>query len=778
MHLLPTRLLLVSSLALFSYAGLAPAEEGLNPAPGVAIPTDDMGVRIFSKVPPVGVHPRVLMSPEDIEPWRKSVGLTNVGKEFFSKRYHSAVVEQLASVDESIADQALCDKFHALGGGNSAEGNEVLYAVLDVMYHPEDKDTSEKVCRAVTTFARLILARSTYDSRFYAKGVDSGLGQIDNRGGESLALSYDFLFNDMNLDQRNTCRKAIALAVKDLKTWGMGFPPGRDVTNWDSYHSVVALMHWSIEGEEGYDPKDLNSFLSLLQNWFNNCFYAGGGGNEDGYMANTSLREGTMAMIGWARRGHNLFRDPAYQAYWRWMIQSLIPTTKPGAAGVPYACNSATPYESMPTLSRWAMPGNPLVNYYFYRFKGKNYDGKKSWEYRSVTMLFASNWADTPTTPLDPAKLGLPLTDYFPELGLMTIRSDWSDSALDLNFESRLDAWQNRHEGADRGRFVLSGLGREWIGGKWNNNNGSETDSLVNIDGLAELEKDTKGAKVPNGNIIAHFDSPQFAIGCMDLKRCYDWKWLNTFKNPGDGWEPETTPPADLGWVWPTPALPKSLYGADDPEHPAYGFLGMNYWRKPSNPVKYAFRTCAMARGPHPYTLVVDDIQKDGETHNYSSNLEIMPDIDLVTSTDQGFFLSSQDPATTGRMYVKVISPTNITVTSQDYTLPGRSEKSVPHRRVVVSATTIIPAFKMLFIPLQSGEDAPSIQNDPAGTTTSITWADQKDVLSFTPDKADYTQVTVTRNGKTLFSGFPSVKIYPSASIASDTKTDLQTPAQ
>ncbi len=730
-----------------------------------------MGVRIFSKVPPPGVHPRVLMSPEDIDPWRKSVGLTSRGKEFFSKRFQSTLVDQLATVGESVTGKDLCDQFQKLGGGNGG-GNDVLYAALDVMYHPEDKETSAKVCRAVANFARVVIARSTNDPRWGKNGVDSGLGEIDDRGGESLALSYDYLFNDMTPDQRDICRSAIALSVKDLKTWGMGMPPGRCCSNWVSYHSVLALMHWSIEGEKGYDEKDLNSFLTALQAWFNNCFYAGGGGNEDGYIANTSLREGTMAMIGWARRGNNLFRMPAYRAYWRWMIQSLVPAPE-GARGVPYACNSATPYEAMPTLSRWAMPGDPLVNYYFYRYKGKNYEGKKSWEYGSVTMLFASNWEDTPATPLDPAKLGLPLTDYFPELGLMTVRSDWSDEALSLNFECRQDAWQNRHEGADRGRFVLCGLGRQWIGGKWNNNTGSETDSLVNIDGKAEMTKD-EGGKVPNGNMIAHFDSPLFAIGCMDLKRCYDWTWLNTFKNPGAGCEPETTSPAELGWTWPSGALPKALYGADDAQNPAYGFLGMNYWRKPSNPVRYAFRTCAMARGAHPYVLIVDDIQKDGSQHNYASNLEISPDIDLVPSTASEGFLTSQDPSVTGRIYYQVLSPAEVKITTEDYTLPGRSEKVVPHRRVVVATNTVSPNFKIVFIPLGSKENPPILGNE--ADKTSIDWPDQKDSLTFTQTAEKYTQVALTRDGKSLFEGFPSVKIFPSATMTVATALPLSDP--
>jgi hypothetical protein len=47
---------------------------------------NEKGVRIFSPVPETGVHPRVLMSPEDMPEWRKEVIKTYRGKAFFSKR--------------------------------------------------------------------------------------------------------------------------------------------------------------------------------------------------------------------------------------------------------------------------------------------------------------------------------------------------------------------------------------------------------------------------------------------------------------------------------------------------------------------------------------------------------------------------------------------------------------------------------------------------------------------------------------------------------------------
>lgn len=739
----------------------------------LAVEVDDMGVRRFSKVPPAGVHPRVLMSPEDVAPWRQSVGLTAKGKAFFARRYRSDLIEELARVDPAVSEEALSKQFEKLGW----EFFDLLYATMDVMYHPEDQPTKEKVCRAVANFGRLVIARSKYDRRWGKvqencqgvpglKGMPGGLEQIGIRGGETFALSYDFLYNDMTPEQRDLCRKALALATRDLVTWGMGMPPGRCVSNWVSYHGALPVMYWAIEGEDGFDNEGLQRYLNAFQSWFDACLYPDGGGNEDGYMANTGLREGTLTMIAWARRGNNLFRHPGYRAYWRWMVQSLVPSPS-GSQGVPYACNSAAPYESMPTLSRWAMPGDPLVNYYFYRFKGKEYREGNSWQYGDLSTLFAADWADTAATPLDPAKLGLPLTDTFPRLGLMTLRSDWSDRALSLNFYVRQDAWQNRHEAADRGRFVLCALGRQWIGGWWSNYQGSEVHSLVHIDGAAELPAGGGGSKVPNGNMIARFDSPSFAAGCMDLKRCYDWQWANSFTSPGAGWEPETASFADLGWDWPGFAVPKALTGADNPTAPAYGFTGVNFWRKPANPVRQAFRTCALARGPHPYALVVDDFRKDDAPHRYDSYLEISPDVQLAAGPEGSGLLGCVDPkregSVSGRVFVKVLGPADATLATEDYQVPGYNHKPEQHRRVVVGTNGVEGKFRLLFIPLREGEAPPAIRGDARGAT--ISWADQKDALTFAPAREGFTQVTLKRGGKALFSGFRSVEIHPSAPI-------------
>ena len=71
-------------------------------------------------------------------------------------------------------------------------------------------------------------------------------------------------------------------------------------------------------------------------------------------------RELVFAM---ARRGENHYLRPNIPDYFKWIVLSLVPGEDTGET-VGYSSCRANPYESAPVLARWAMPGNPLVNYY------------------------------------------------------------------------------------------------------------------------------------------------------------------------------------------------------------------------------------------------------------------------------------------------------------------------------------------------------------------------------------------------------------------------------
>ena len=746
-----------------------------------AVETDDLGIRRFSKVPAAGVHPRVLFSPEDLPAWREQVIKTHKGAAFFAKPYQSKLIDSLAAVAEGRQDKDLVQDFSKYSG----PVHDLMFATMDVMVR-QDAAQQAKVTKAVTNFARLVLARSKSGDKNWGaiqdhiggvnglKGIPTGLGQLWYRGGSSFALSYDFLFNDMTREQQALCRKALSVATKDLVSWGMGFPKGRAVSNWYGYHGEMGIMMLAIEGEDGWDPAHYQMFTNMLHNWFDTSFHPDGGGNEDGYTANTALRETTIAMIAMARRGDNLFRHPNYLPYWTWAIQSLIPGEH-GGSTVSYACNAMNPYESMPTLSRWAMPGNPLVNFYYRQYKGADYSQHNNWQYADLSTLLAADWEDSAKLPLDPAKLNLPLTATFERLGLMITRSDWTGDASQLNFYCRQDAWMDRHENIDRGRFTFCALGRQWIGGPWNKVESDENETIMHINGKGQHTASVNGRmSVPNGNLIARFDSPAFTAGCMDLKRAYDWQWCNNFKNPGPGWEPESSTFEELGWIWKNAAMPRTLHGADDPDNPRYNFSGMNLWRKLANPVRFAFRTCALARGAHPYVVVIDDFQKDAQAHQYDSYLQLPQDVVLKESTSGAFILSemaakNQVPGK-NRVLLQLLGEPALKVFVEDYSVNGPKNGKEACRRIVIRANAVSPDFKFLLYALKEGEPLPDVRADTAQGTAVVKWKDQQDEFRFARGKDGLTRLSVQRDGKKVFGGFDEIRIHPSAKPATDAR--------
>lgn len=737
---------------------------------------DEHGCRIFSKVPPPGVHPRVILSPEDLPEWRKEVIKTYRGSTFFSKRFKSPeVIDVLAELHPNISDEALLKGYPHTGPGHN---HHLLYATLDVIYH-EDEEKAKHVCKAIANFARVLIARNKLDPAWGKiedkigdiaglKGIPTGLTQLWYRGGADFALAYDFLYNHMTKEQQDICRKAISLSTKDLVTWGMHFPRGRAVSNWYGYHGEMGPMLLAIEGEAGFRTDQWKAFKQMIRDWFDVQIYETGGGNEDGYIFNTGLREGQFTMIAMARRGENLFVQPHMNNYLKWVILSLVPG-EAGGSTVGYTSNRAAPYESAPLLTRWAMPGNKLANYYLNRFKGEEYQFQKKWQYGCWSTMLCMNYEDTERCPLDIAELGLPITHVFPYQGLFITRSDWTDTAVYLNVLARQDAWYDRHENVDRGRFVFAANGRRWaIDYPWARGTKSQDHSLVHIDGIAQFETKGMRGKAPCARLIEYGDYDasgkklpaterqppgvcSFAV--LDLSNAYNWTWAHSWGKPGEGWEAEPRSFEQLGWHWKRPGQPEKLHGHDNPSAPRYNFRGCNYWRKPYNPVKKAYRLAGLVRGHHPYAIISDDILKDGKTHKYAWYMHIPEDVEQQSVNGNDLVLrekgekqqKGQPVKGSRRLLVRFISPSVVDINVSQYQMgvDRRSKQPYYGNRVSGSISAVEPGFKVMLLPYLVGEAFPKTALSEGSMT--VEFADQKDTIAFTQSDNEPTRISVTQ---------------------------------
>jgi len=747
---------------------------------------DEKGVRIFSELPKVGVHPRVLMSPEDLAPWRNSVIKTYRGKTFFATRYTSPIIDKLARINPTLAGKDLLEAYaHTDPGSN----HHMLFATLDVIYH-DDHQKAESVCRAIASFARVLLARRQYDPEWGKitrdigdiKGLDgiaAGLGHLWYRGGSDFALAYDYLYPYMSQDQRSVCRKALCAATKDLVTWGMGFPQGRAVSNWYAYHGELGPMLLAIEGEEGFRADQWDRYRTAMRNWVDVQIYDTGGANEDGYVGNLALREGQFTLIAMARRGENLYRTPELQNYWKWAVLSLVPGEGTGRT-VGYSSSCLDPYESSPVLARWAMPGNPYLNYYFYQFKGRDFGRNNRWQYAQMSTLFCMDWEDSPDLPLSMGELDLPLTSVFDYQGLFITRSDWTDHASYLNLLARHDAWYDRHENVDRGRFVFAALGRRWaIDRPWGQATQSRDHSLVHIDGLAQAEAQVGRGKAPSARLVSYGDlgrtEPILSFGVMDLSNAYDWLWTHSWQQPGPEWEPETRSFAALNWPWKRPGQPPALHGQDTENAPAYNFRGCNLWRLPNNPVTFCWRTGILMRGKNPYAVIVDDVKKDSASHTYDWYMPLPDDLEFMPldSSPPGACLLQEKqekqsralPALgSRRLLVMPLGPGIPTVKMEEYAASFSRAQANKARRLIISRIGSEGRFHVLLYPFRTtvnpeskdakaqwqtmplGADIPQV-----GQTRTGFWVktnDQKHDWHFTPGRDGRSRIRMQRSGK------------------------------
>ena len=754
-------------------------------ADDLVVETNANGIRKFSSVPPIGVHPRVLLSPEDLPAWRAHVAHTYRGSKFFENRYASSRIDQLLAIEDNATDEELLAAYpHADPGSN----HHLLFATLDAVYH-DDAERGRELSRAIANFARVVLARRSDVKKWgHSKeniggvagltGIPAGLGELWYRGGVDFALAYDFLHNWMTPDQRAVCRRALSAATEDLVTWGMGFPKGRAISNWYWYHGSLGPMILAIEGEPGYRPGQWNRFRSMMRNFFEVHFYESGGSVEDGYTVNTALREGQFSMIAMARRGENLYDTPRFRNLWKWAVLSLVPG-EPTGDTVSYSSARVAPYESAPVLARWAAPGDPRINYYLWRYKGDDYSRQNRWQYAPMSTLFCINWESTESLPLDMSQLDLPQTTLFGPQGLFITRSDWSENAAYLNVLARQDAWYDRHENVDRGRFVFASHGRQWIIDRpWAEAPNAADHSLVHIDGKSQAEASVGRGKAPNGRVVASGDvqvlaqgdadtkfdnEPVASYAVLDLKNAYDWLWSHSWGQPGEQWQPETRSFEELGWTWNRPGQPPKLHAADDPSSPQFNFQGCNIWRTPFNPVDFAWRTTVLVRGQHPYAVVIDDIRKTAsdddarETHNYEWYAPIPNDVNVAIGEpgSNRVVLSDDEPNAKGQtrsLIIQSLGDGELAIRVDEYESGRKGDHVFRARRLVFSQTGREGRFRMLLLPSGDIGDAPSKavikRSSDRGRTIAI--GQSQHSLSFHAHGDDRTRLELSIDGQAV----------------------------
>jgi len=316
-----------------------------------------------SKVPPVGVHPRVLFSPEDIPMLRARLDGSKKGKKarmetawfldqtlFNPASDEGKIFAKLASGDCSDLKWAVPETSepaapsappeapdHWFAGYKKSASSSIHTAYLPNMFVAAalqclldgDDKRGRQVAAAAANYYKLRepvirkLADELEAKKIAPKDYWRSIG--GQLGGNHVGFCYDLAARWMNDEQKAVMRRAVALATSGRLAYGMNGPARWAETNWagwDLEHYVTAL---AIEGEEGFDagiPEAAKRTLKGYLQW---------GISPDGTIFESNGKNGgglNYAMISaaaLARRGENLFGHPHLRKLTTSQAQAVVP---------------------------------------------------------------------------------------------------------------------------------------------------------------------------------------------------------------------------------------------------------------------------------------------------------------------------------------------------------------------------------------------------------------------------------------------------------------------
>jgi hypothetical protein len=759
---------------------------------------DGKGVRSPGKVPEPGVHPRIFFSPEDLPELRRRLKETRGGQEAWKNilAYSNALKLTYDENAEYAKPDWMKGSFGIHGrvplyriGGYSpkredyfkifASGGkpEKMYAKDPAVFFlgasteafrcliDDDAEAARTLARATITVIKQEQARRAAEDKPMEPGQPPR-PSTPRSAACSLGFIYDFIFNYLTPEQRDFIRKELVLLSAWQDNYGTFNNAEASRSNWATFsYWVFDLM--AIEGEEGFN--DLK-FLGLYRGWrnfFTYSFFDSGAAFE----AEGKLPLGFDAMVafdrvGWKYGMEPLSRHPMVRAYYsKFAAHSALPSFDNGFVIFDILGSMGggftTPHDV--AVAKNLYPDDAGVDLVYRTVVGEDYSRMPNslhyhWNQVITQACFPASFDPANT----PEKLKLPHTFFCGQRAMMMTRSSWDKDATMLTMHVR--GASGGHPYPDRNGIMLAGQGRTWITipGK---DIGSWAMNTVTIDEAGQ------NASTP-GRVVDYADEPLATFMTGDSKYCWDWVWsstpntkdgrlcnrddvLNGNINTGAGWKLVEQCFNDFAWT----KSDRAIYQRPIKFNPHWlardGVLSP-VMRQPNTPVLKSMRSAGLVRGPRPYVLVVDDIQRDAMPARYDWNLTLPADVVEVKRAD-GFgvagdiILAGKNSLETDGS-LKTGEPGFLIrmLDCKGQRLPGEIGLREKANILSIRAQSVAPDFKVLLHAFRMGDPLPATRWDSARHVVSVEFPEQKDQIAFNPGAAGKTHVTVNRGGKPL----------------------------
>ncbi len=647
----------------------------------------------LTPVPPVGVHPRVLMSPEDISAIQARVTLGDQADRYFRIIWNDVQakaktgdmlcmgLKALVTDDDKLGRQAaedlvkearfrepIIDIFNTHEGMAHIRDNWYYYARVSIskvgdMYYD---DAFEKGGAA-------LIAKLARQGVTYGNDGDRHQSVFFN----SVLMNYDYLYRWFTQDERTLVRRVLSKLTYGRYTTGMELPGHMFINNHMSMGEDLLLLNLAIEGEEGWDPRLLKEYAPAVCNKITYDVSLGGLLHEKckGFLPE-------RASLAIARRASQpesgalplLAHDHLKLMVWGKVMDSTNLFARYGSGrrvAVPPLGQGLTESRFwtmglgsgpwMDQFFNWAFllkhvyPKDPVVDYYYksrMRDHGLGAAGtdpaetlptpRIDYSHRDVMLLMATDGLrDKAGQVIDYDDQGLPKevlvkTEAWVDLarGAAMSRSSWDPNALMIHYECRSDVLSAGHETPEAGDFNLTAHGVEWSTRRdWYMD--CYFRNMVLIDGYAGVYSPVAG------QLMVVADNDLATTFVSDATDQYNWRKL---EKSFQLWHPMFE--QDLGLM--APYAENAMLLDREVELPFQtpireyqeGYTGLDWgnWhgetRGPErfqrwNHVDHVYRTLHLVKGKTPYVLVIDDVRKDSHKHQYDWCFKLSPDVTL-----------------------------------------------------------------------------------------------------------------------------------------------------
>ncbi|HEY3377573.1 MAG TPA: hypothetical protein VGL77_08765, partial [Armatimonadota bacterium] len=532
-----------------------------------AVAATDRDARM--QVPPPGVHPRVLFTREELPKIRENAK-TPLGMQF------------LANVRWQT-DFPGKDLLARLAKGEPVKVDpdglitSAYFAAASYLF-TEDPKYLEAAKSFVTYWTQRVTPLPTKPEIGFSRAY------------EPLALTYDWLYNELPVEQRNIMRDYMGLHI-DLKTnlygwehasYGRGPSYSGRGCDWAAIWSAgCTFMCLAMEGEHpNATPAFLNESVKTMK-WIADYSLTADGltPNSNAYVS-TDFVSYFNALRALQRRGNLLIDHPNIKAMPTWLAYELVPGS--------YCYDNRNQSSGILALSP------TIVNL------AARFDGVAPWiqelalgpERRisgdPMGSMDALLYGRFPATPAPQPTL--PLSRWLSTMGTVYSRSGWS--LADSSFTLTMEPPGQSHTHPDKGSFTFYAHGMILAGDSGVSQFTPKDHNAILIDGKGQLD----GQGVTDAAVRAHLDSELADVTFMDVKSAYESRLAYTETEGKGNWEN----------LQPGKGLPLRL--------------------EKLNSLDHANRYAVYVRGlPDAYVVVLDDFQKDDTAHKYQWYLHGVP---------------------------------------------------------------------------------------------------------------------------------------------------------